>query len=234
MKLNRISMNEADASPGGGAAPTVTPTPPANQAASEAPANVTADQVSNLITEKFKALQNEFFASARKAGLLEKPKSNETPSATPSAAAPASSGLSAADVEAMLDQERVITRAQVEHKLTDAQIKRMKSALKAEKPEDISTWTTGYLADMGLTRANETSTPTPAAPIAPNTAPISDRGSPAPNGAAGWKFELSNPIGMSAAARAQMDAELGSEKARQMRLEAARSQAERMRVVVKP
>jgi hypothetical protein len=45
---------------------------------------------------------------------------------------------------------------------------------------------------------------------------------------------MTNPIGMSPQARAQMDAELGVEKARKMRLEAARGQAEQMRVTTKP
>lgn len=181
------------------------------------------------VDAKLKAFQNEFFANARKAGLLKK---DEAP-APASAAAPASTGLTITEVESLLERERVITRVATEHKLTDAQVKRMKGLLAAEKPEDVSGWASSFVTDMGFVRTNA-ETPTTTVPIAPNAAPISDRGSPAPAGAVGWKYELSNPIGMSAAARAQMDAELGVDKARKMRLEAARNQASTVRVSVGP
>jgi hypothetical protein len=231
---NRFLMTEADGSPGGGAAPASPAEPPAEPAA-PAPAPVTVDQVKSLMAETLNGFKNAMFADMRKAGVLGKEKPAE-PSSTPSpsAVAPASTGLTEADLETRLEQERVITKAQVENKLTDAQVKRMKSALRAEKPDDVSTWTTSYLADLGLVRT-EPATPTPpTVPAVPNAAPISDRGSPAPNGAVGWKYELSNPMGMSSAARAQMDAELGAEKARKMRLEAAQAQAARMQVVINP
>jgi hypothetical protein len=235
MRINhtkRIFMTEEDGSPGGGAAPLAQPAPIADQPAPESAPNVTPDQVKSWIGEALGGFKNEFFANARRAGLLGK----EKPTAeTPPSAAPAMTGLTEADLEARLEQERVITRVQVEHKLPDSAVKRMKNALKAERPEDVSAWTSSYLADLGLARTTEPSTP-PAAhiPVVPNAAPISDRGSPAPNGSVGWRYELSNPIGMSAAARAQMDAELGVEKARKMRLEAARNQAGNLRVAFGP
>jgi len=79
-----------------------------------------------------------------------------------------------ADVESMLERERVITRAATQHTLNDAQLKRMKNALASDKPDDASAWTASYLADMGLAKA-----PTPAAPAAnaATTAPIAQ---PAP------------------------------------------------------
>jgi len=240
MNTKRIFMTEEGGSPGGGAVPPVPPAPDAAPKAPEQPAPLTADTVATIVATavdaKLKAFENGLFANARKAGLLGKDKSAPDSSATPpaSAAAPASTGLTEADLEARLEQERVITRVQVENKLSDAAVKRLKSAMRAEKPDDVSSWTSAYLADLGLVRQAESPTPAPSAPVVPNVAPISDRGSPAPNGAVGWRYELNNPIGMSAAARAQMDAELGVEKARRMRLDAARNQASTLKVAFGP
>lgn len=232
-------MNEADGSPGGAAVPaTPAESPAATVTPAPAPA-VSLDQVKSLIGEQLGGFKNGFFAELRKAGLLGKDKSSPDPTATPSAAtpsaaAPAMSGLTEAELDARLEQERVITKAQVENKLSDAAIKRMKSALRAEKPEDVGAWTSAYLADLGLVRTQESNPATPSVPVVPNAAPLSDRGSPAPAGAVGWRYELNNPIGMSAVSRAQMDAELGVEKARKMRLEAARGQAATMKVAFGP
>jgi hypothetical protein len=191
IKAKRIFMNEEGASPGGGTTPPAPATPTAAPTAPESPAPSIVDQVANLIDSKLRAFENGFFASARKAGVLGKEKSAPEPTVNPTpqsphAAAPASTGLSAADVESMLEQERVLTRAATEHKLTDAQVKRMKSALKAEKPDDIGTWTSTFLADMGLVKAAPQPVPatapqTPAPAPAPAARPnVSDRGGAAP------------------------------------------------------
>jgi hypothetical protein len=56
----------------------------------------------------------------------------------------------------------------------------------------------------------------------PNAAPISDKGSPAPGTGANWNREFAdNPLNMSAAAIAQMNAELGKEVATRKRVEAS-------------
>ena len=110
------------------------------------------------------------------------------------------------DVEALLERERVITRVATEHKLTDAQVKRMKGLLSAEKPEDVSGWVSSFVTDMGLVRTNEPST-TVAAPVVVQSTdtPISDKGSPAPGGVVNWERELAErPLSMSPAARAAM------------------------------
>lgn len=237
MRINqtkRIFMNEADSSSGNGApiAPPAPAAPTAAPTAPEQPAPLTADAVATIVAQavdtKLKAFENGLFANARKAGLLKK---DETPSAP--AAAPAPTGLTAVEVEQMLERERVVTRVATEHKLTEAQVKRMKGLLAAEKPEDVSGWVSSFVADMGFARPSEPATPAPV-PVVPSAAPISDRGAPTPNGATGWRFEAANPIGMSKESRAAMDAELGAEKARKMRLEAARVQAETLRVVRNP
>ena len=229
----RFLMNEEDGSPGGGSVAPVQPAPTAAPTAPESPP-LTADSVATIVATavdaKLKAFENGLFANARKAGLLKK---DEPVSAPGSAAAPASTGLTAAEVESMLERERVITRVATEHKLTEAQVKRMKGLLSAEKPEDVTGWVSSFVTDMGFVRPSEPASHAPV-PVVPSAAPISDRGSPTPNGATGWRFEAANPIGMSKESRAAMDAELGAEKARKTRLEAARAQAETLRVVRNP
>lgn len=230
----RIFMNEADGGSGNGAqvAPPAPAAPAAAPTAPEPPATSIVDQVANLIDTKLKAFENGFFANARKAGVLKKDEPAPPTSQSPSAAAPAPTGLSMADVEAMLERERVITRVATEHKLSDAQVKRMKGLLTAEKPEDVSGWVSSFVTDMGLARATEPSNPvTPTPQPQPSGHPISDKGSPAPGGVVNWEREFAeNPLGMSAAARAAMDAKHGREKAVKMRLDASQQQAARIKV----
>lgn len=233
-------MNEADGSPGGGAVPAVPAEPPAAPAA-PAPAAVTVDQVKSLMTEMLTGFKNATFAELRKAGALGKEKSSPDPTAAPSpqspaAAVPASTGLSLAEVEAMLEQQRVVTRAAVEHKLTDAQVKRLNNALKTDKPEDIAAWTNTYLTDMALVKQpDQPSTPvTPASAPQPGGAPISDKGSPAPGSGSNWHREFAdNPLGMSAAAITAMNAELGVEVARKKRIEAVNARGSQIRVTTR-
>lgn len=192
-----------------------------------------------MVDEKIDTKQNAAFAKLRKDGLLGKDKPSSESTATPApqsppAAAPTSMGLSAADVQAIVDRTTAITRVQVENKLSDAQVKRMRSALETEKPEDVSTWVSTYLTDMGLVRTAESNPATPTSQPQPTAAPISDKGSPAPGGAVNWEREFAeNPVGMSPAARALMDAKHGAEKARKMRVEAGQAQMARMKVALK-
>jgi hypothetical protein len=116
---------------------------------------------------------------------------------------------------------------------------------KVQKPADDEQWFAERERRLGLKAATSpttqpvTQTPTTSAPavaVTPNTAPISDRGSPAPTGAVGWRHELqmAGALGMSKAGREQMDAELGAEVARKQRLALANTQLARMQVHVKP
>lgn len=232
MRINqakRIYMNEEGASPGGGATPPAPAQPPAPNGAPTAEPVVPVSQVKDVITQTFGELKNAFFADLRRSGALGKEKPAETtPNPAPqptAAAAPAPTGLSLTDVEAMLEQERVITRSQLQHGLTDAQVKRMKGALKADRPDDISTWASTYLADMGLAKQTPpTPSPTQVTPPPvpqPSGAPISDKGSPAPGSGSNWNREFAeNPLNMSAASIASMELELGKEVARKKRVEA--------------
>lgn len=238
MKLNRILRNEEGASPGGGAVP---PAPVAEpQAQADAPVTMTAlkELLGTLKTEIVTEAKNGVNADLRRAGVFKKQEpAVETPATpvpaknpgTPNAAA----GLSLADVEAMLERERVITSRATEHKLSDAQIRRMKSALSGVTPDAFATEADAFLNDLGLVKAH---VPTPSQPQAPvvqpgAAQPISDKGSPAPGGVLDWEREYAeNPIGMSSAARQRMDAKYGPEKARRMRIEAAQRQAEVIKV----
>jgi len=182
-QAKRIYMNAEDASPGGGAVPTDPPAP-ADQTAPE-PKYVTIEQMNASLEEKLTAFQNGFFANARKAGLLKKdePAPAQTPAPQP-AAAPASTGLTAVDVQRMLDRNTALTRAEVEHKLNAAQIKRMRTMLEAEKPEDAAEWVNSFVADMGIVKAAPQPTTPATVTTQPATTPakpnVSDRGTAAP------------------------------------------------------
>lgn len=190
-QTKRIYMNEADSSPGNGAPadPPNPATPPASPAAAPIDVDALVTRLVGAVDERFTTLSNGLFANARKAGLLgkEKPVEHPTPAPqpqqAPGAPTPAiATGISMADVELMLEQERVLTRAATEHKLTDAQVKRMKNALKADKPEDVPAWTSTFLADMGLAKSPQPAAPQQAVatPPAPARANVSDRGTAAP------------------------------------------------------
>lgn len=233
----RIFMNEEGGSPGGGAASPAPALPPASTAAAQPEPAIPVTQLKSVIGEVFGELRNGLFADLRRAGALKKDEPAPTPAPqSAAAAAPAPTGLSMADVEAMLERERVITRVATEHKLTDAQVKRMKGMIAAEKPDDVSGWVSAFVTDMGLVRQTTDQPPTTApTQLPPSGPPLSDKGSPAPGGVVNWEREFAeNPVAMSPAARAAMDAKYGYEKARRMRIDAANApggQAERLKVV---
>lgn len=237
IQTKRIFMNEADGSPGGGAAAASPAAPTAAPTAPETPPTSIVDQVASLIDSKLKAFENGFFANARRAGVLKK--DEPAAPAAPPAAAPASTGLSADDVKAMIARENAIARVSTESKLTSAQEKWMRDLVEASKPDDVLGYCKSFVTDLGIVRPAEPSTPA-IAPVqpAPGGPPLSDKGSPAPGGVVNWEREFAeNPGFMSAAARAAMDAKYGPEKARRMRIEAVNApggQAERLRVVTKP
>lgn len=247
MQSKRILMNEEDGSPGGGSAPPSAPASPSASNGATPPAEpaVPVSQLKAVIGEVFGELRNGLFADLRKAGALGKDKTVEQPNSPPSpplqpspAAAPASSGLSAEVVQAMIVQERVFARAEAEHKLTDGQIEWMRSALKGVPADELPTKANAFLRSMGIVKgASEPSpaTTTATVPVQPTSAPISDKGAPAPGGATPWEREFAeNPIGMSAASVNAMFAVHGAEKARRMIVEAGLRQAERIKVAVKP
>lgn len=248
MRINqhkRIYMNEEGSSPGGGAASPAPTQPAAQPASSETPPVDAIKAAMNELIGGFRtemtSWKNQVFADLRKSGALGKDKPLETPSdpkpaATPSPA-PAAASLTMDQVEAMLEQTRVIERAAVENGLNDAQVRRMRLALKAEGPDDVASWTKAYLADMGLAKATTQPNSNPTAPnpaVQPSTQPpVSDKGSPAPGGVVNWEAEfMRDPLRMSPAAKAAMAAKHGDTKARQMRLERIAAMAGQIRVTV--
>ncbi len=248
MRLKRIYMNKEDGSPGGGSPPPVVPAePPASNAApAVVEPSVPVSQLKTVIGEVFGELRNGLFADLRKAGALGKEKSAEppAPSQTPpqsaAAAAPASTGLSATDVQLMLVQERVFSRAEAEHKLTDTQSEFMRPALRGVPAEELSAKASAFLRSMGIAKgASEPAAAPAAAPPAQSVVqstqpPISDKGAPSPGGVTPWQRELTeNPLGISPASVNAMVAELGAEVARKKIVEAGMRQAERIRLQVK-
>ena len=173
-------MNEEDGSPGGGAAAHAPAEPPASPAA-PAPTAVTVDQVKTLMAETLTGFKNAFFADMRRAGALKKDEPAAPQPAPAAATTTAPAALTATDVQQMLERDRVLTRVEVEHKLTPAQAKRMRSIVEAEKPADVSDWVSNFVTDMGFAKPNtppEQATQAQApAPAKPN---VSDRGTAAP------------------------------------------------------
>ena len=228
-------MNEADGSPGGGSPPPTPADPAAPKPESAPPQPLTLDQVNTAVAKQLETFQNGFFANARKAGLLPKEKTPEPTPKDPPKDAPAAAGLSMADVEALLERERVITARATKHNLNDAQVRRVKAGTAGTPLESFASEVDAFLADMGLVKSDQPAAPAPAPAQPSNPQPVSDKGSPAPGGVLDWEREFAeNPMGMSPAARQRMDAKYGPDKARRMRLEAAKDWAERTRVTASP
>lgn len=241
MKLKQFLRNEEGSSPGGGSAPPAPPTPPSEGTASAATA-IPVDALKSVVAEALAGALPKFrdgiFADLRKSGALakEKPAATAATTTPSSESASASTGLSMADVEAMLERERVITARATKHDLSDAAIRRMKASLQGVSPDQFASEADSFLADLGLVKAPTTTAQAPAAlPSAPAQPPISDKGAPAPGGVLDWQRELQDrPMTMSAAAIARMEADLGVDPARRKRLEAAQRQASTLRVVTRP
>lgn len=239
MKLKPILRNEVDASPGGGADPS-SPSAPGAQTAPPATPVIPVDAIKTAIAEALTtalpAAINGHFANARRNGDLKKDKSTEQPTAATTSAAPPA-GLSVADVEALIERERVIASRAAKYDLNDNATRRLKAALTGVDPSSLAAEADSFLADLGLVKAptQQTAATAPVVPSQPsNPQPLSDKGAPVPGGVLDWEREYQeNPIGMSAAARRAMDAKYGADKARAMRLEAARSQKGDMRVSVR-
>lgn len=123
----------------------------------------------------------------------------------------------------------------------DARAEDLFALFKMQKPANDTVWFDEKAALWGFDKGQSAAPTAPtAATAAPNVAvppagpPISDKGSPAPGGVTNWEREFAeNPVGMSQAARALMDAKYGVEKARRMRVEAATERQGHIRVTVK-
>lgn len=246
MRINRILRNQEDSSPGSGATVTPAPTPAPAPSGAAATPPVPVDALKEVLGPVLSEFRNGIFADLRKAGAFKPDKPVEHPNPTPTpqqapGAPNAAAGLSVADVEAMLERERVITARATKYELTDAQIRRMKSALSGVAADQFAIEADAFLNDLGLVRtAAATQQSQPVQPQVTQVAqpsnqhPASDKGSPAPGGVLDWEREFAeNPIGMSPAARQRMDAKYGADKARRMRVEAGLARAAQIRVTTK-
>lgn len=188
----RIFMNEADASPGNGAAqPTaVSAEPTASQTAPSFDMDSLLARITSVVDERLSAseqrVKNATFAELRKGGHLkqEKAPSESAPTSQPTQSAPsAQAGLSMADVEALLERKDVIATRAAKHGLNETQKKRFESAMAGVSRESLQAEADAFLIDMGLVKAAPapaaptTSQPATPAPAKPN---ISDRGSASP------------------------------------------------------
>lgn len=242
MKLKPILRNEEGASPGGGADPS-TPSAPTAQTAPPATPVIPVDAIKTAIAEALTtalpAAINGHFANARRNGDLKKDKTTEQPP-TATAATPAapSAGLSVADVEAMLERERVIATRAAKFDLNDNAVRRLKSALNGVDVSSLAAEADSFLADLGLAKAptpqQATTAPGPQ-PQPSNAQPISDKGSPVPGGVTDWEREYAErPHAMSPAAISAMNAKHGTEKARRMRVERTMEMGAAIRLQTKP
>lgn len=118
---------------------------------------------------------NTLVANARREGresaLRERQSSSSTTAAPKGEAA---SPAPADDAQATISRYRAFDRAVGAAGLNERQLARMEAAFNAEKPSDVSAWSTNYLEDMGLVRHNpstSTSTSQQAAAAAETRAP---------------------------------------------------------------
>ena len=180
-QVKRIFMNEADSSPGNGAP--AEPAAPAEPTATPSAPAVDLDslvaRIAGIVDEKILASQNATHAALRKAGVFKQEKPAEASPSQPAAPAAAQSGLSMSDVEAMLERERVIASRAARHNLTEAQTRRLQSALSGVARESLGEEADSYLSDLGLVKTPP-ATPQQPAPTAPAKPNISDRGTASP------------------------------------------------------
>lgn len=170
--LSRVLMNEADASPGGGAVPSPE-TKPEAQAQGQAPvvAGVSLDDIKALLD----AQKNSVEANTRRMieGALGKKKDGNAPPATKDTA-------QAAPAPAV--DMRAFDRATRRLDLSDSQLARMERSFAAEAPEDVAEWVKSYVNDLGIKTVQEkavASNSTASTTTTTNTAPAS-AATPAP------------------------------------------------------
>ncbi len=217
-------MNEADASPGNGAAaapvapvePTAAPTAPVLDV------DALMTRLSGVIDEKLSAHKNSTFAELRKAGAFKQDKPTESSPTQPTQSAPvvAQAGLTGADLDARFELERVISIREGKYGLSEAQTRRLRASLSGVPRESMATEADSYLSDMGLAAAKPQPATQPtaqAAPAQPAKQNISDRGTAAPTDTRDFEGVLnSRPLEMTAHDIDALKLKYGETKALQM------------------
>lgn len=166
-RIARVLMNEADASPGGGAASTpTTPNAQAQEPAAPASPAITLEAIAELLEKQ----KNSVEANTRRMieGALGK-KKGAPPPVEKDAAPEAAPAQPQPDMRAF---DRAVRRLD----LSDSALARMERAYVAETPDDAAEWVRAYTADLGIKTqtASTAATPSasataPATPAAPAT-----------------------------------------------------------------
>lgn len=173
----RILMNAADASPGGGPAtssnstPAPAPNPSPTPQAQGDGQPLTLDGVKPVLMQLVRDALN---ADARRSGSGKQPQPK-----------PKNNGASAPTFDGARYREldRAVTRAGMAETLSGTAYRRLERAFADENPEDAESWVADYFAGLGVAKSKPTTTATnttatTAVTAAPTTPPVSDRGAP--------------------------------------------------------
>jgi len=182
----RVLRNQADASPGGGAAPSNNGTPTAAVPSGQGTTPSASIDVSAIAEQVARQVNDSVFASLRRAGVIGSDKgatkrvdANDTSAPTTSPAN--SAGMSEEHVAKLMRLNRALGAAG----LSSEQESAIEKLFKLESPDDVSGWVTTTVRALGFGKANPTPTTTTAPTTsAPNPAPASNGGAPgtpAPN-----------------------------------------------------
>jgi hypothetical protein len=145
MWLRRILMNQADASPGGGA----TVAPAASQAQGTAAPAPTID-VANLAKDIGAQVRDAMFAELRRAGVLSDgngKKGKETQGGDGATPPPAQAGD---DIERRIQRASDLEGAMGHAQLSNDQKARVRVLFKADSPEDIGGWVSSTVTALGI------------------------------------------------------------------------------------
>ena len=187
-RFSRVLMNEADASPGGGAPPSPETKPEAQAQGQSAPAAAVSLADIEALLEKNK---NSVEAATRRMieGALGKKKGSDS-------SPPAKDAAPAAPQPQTVDM-RAFDRATRRLDLSDSQLARMERAVVAEAPEDVAEWVKSYVSDLGIktvqekavatnSTASTTTTTNTAPPSAATPAPASNVPGDGPQSVRKW------------------------------------------------
>lgn len=172
-RIARILMNEADASPGGGA-PVSTPAAPEGQA--QAPSlDSLVEKLTGVIDQRLEGMKNSVEANTRRMieGALGK-KKGEPAKADPPTPAASSAPVSSPDSK----KWATFNRKAGALGMSENAIARLERAFEMENPDDVAGWFDGYVADLGIKAPSEKAAATPSAP-APATATPAASATPA-------------------------------------------------------
>jgi hypothetical protein len=162
-RIARILMNEADASPGGGAPASTPPTPDAQAKEPAAAPAITLEAIAELLERQ----KNSVEANTRRMieGALGKKKGGNSPAPDKDAAP------GAAPTQPQTVDMRAFDRATRRLDLSDSALARMERAYAAEAPDDAAEWVKSYVEDLGIKSVSEKPAVTPSGPATATATP---------------------------------------------------------------